>query len=231
MSIAERVEKLQQKIRQIELSCHRRSGSVELLAVSKGHASEDIQQAVEAGLHNFGENYVQEALTKIQSLASLPLYWHFIGAVQSNKVPAIAQNFAWVHSVCRKKIAQLLNDTRPASLPSLNVCIQVNIDDSDTKSGIKPEFAADLAAYIRLLPRLHLRGLMVIPSPAPNEQQQYQTYLRMTDLLHTLNAELNLSMDTLSMGMTDDLSAAIRAGSTMVRVGRGIFGERIKHEH
>ena len=174
---------------------------------------------------------MQEALTKIQSLASLPLYWHFIGAVQSNKVPAIAQNFAWVHSVCRKKIAQLLNDTRPASLPSLNVCIQVNIDDSDTKSGIKPEFAADLAAYIRLLPRLHLRGLMVIPSPAPNEQQQYQTYLRMTDLLHTLNAELNLSMDTLSMGMTDDLSAAIRAGSTMVRVGRGIFGERIKHEH
>jgi len=227
MSIIERIESIQQIIRQVESSCLRPPGSVELLAVSKGHTSQDIVRAFEAGPCNFGENYVQEALVKIQSLTALNLNWHFIGAVQSNKAQIITQNFAWAHGICRIKIAQILNDERPPFLPKLNVCIQVNIDNSETKSGIKPEFAAELAAQITRLPRLHLRGLMVIPQPTSDEQQQYLTYLQVTDLLHRLNSQLNLSMDTLSMGMSNDLSAAIRAGSTMVRIGRGIFGERI----
>lgn len=227
MSIFKRIENIQQLIRQAEASCLRSPDSVELLAVSKGHTSEDIVHAFEAGIYNFGENYLQESLVKIKSLSALKLCWHFIGAVQSNKAAVIAQNFTWVHGVCRKKIAQLLNDERASSLPRLNVCIQVNIDDSDTKSGIQPELVADLALYIQHLPRLHLRGLMVIPRPTSDEQQQYRTYLKVTELMHALNVQLNLSMDTLSMGMSDDLSAAIRAGSTMVRVGRGIFGTRI----
>lgn len=226
MSIAARIDSVQRLIRQVEASCNRPSGSVELLAVSKGQSCQAIEQAFEARVHNIGENYVQEAIVKIQTLKRLPLCWHFIGAIQSNKTPVIAQHFSWVHGVCRKKIARLLNDQRPASLPLLNVCIQVNIDSSDTKSGIAPEHVAELAAYIIHLPHLHLRGLMVIPSPAPNEQQQYLTYLRAGNLLQTLNSQLNISMDTLSMGMSDDFSAAIRAGSTMVRIGRGIFGER-----
>lgn len=226
MNIAERIKTIQHLIHQVESSCNRPSDSVKLLAVSKGKSCQEIEQAFAAGLHHIGENYVQEALLKIKTLSTLPLCWHFIGAIQSNKTAVIAQHFSWVHGVCRKKIAQLLNDQRPASLPALNVCIQVNIDDSDTKSGITPDSAEELAAYIMHLPRLHLRGLMVILNPTSNEHQQYLTYLRVTQLLHTLNVQLNLSMDTLSMGMSDDLSAAIRAGSTIVRVGRGIFGKR-----
>lgn len=227
MSVAERIQNVRRLIRQVEASCHRPSGSVELLAVSKGQSCEKIKHAFEAGLCNIGENYVQEALVKIQTLIALPLCWHFIGAIQSNKAHVISQHFSWAHGVCRKKVAQLLNDDRPASLPALNVCIQVNIDDSETKSGIAPADVAELAAYIMHLPRLHLRGLMVIPHPMSDEQEQYRLYLQAANLLKTLNTQLNASMDTLSMGMSDDLSAAIRAGSTMVRVGRGIFGERL----
>ena len=231
MTLLKRIEHIQQTIHEVERSCHRQSDSVALLAVSKGQSCELIEQAFHAGLHHFGENYLQEALEKIQLLHSLPLHWHFIGAIQSNKVPAIAQHFSWVHGVCRKKIAQLLHDHRPDSLPALNVCMQINIDDSDTKSGIQPESAEELAHYITQLPRIHLRGLMVITRPMVDEDQQYKTYLRVTELFDKLNAKLGLSMDTLSMGMSDDLSVAIRAGSTLVRVGRGIFGERKKNEH
>ena len=226
MNIAERIDNVQRLIHQLELSCDRPPGSVELLAVSKGHSSHAIEAAFTAGLHGFGESYLQEALVKIQALASLPLTWHFIGVIQSNKTQAIAHHFAWAHGVCRLKVAQLLNDQRPLTLPPLNVCIQVNVDNEESKSGIDPTLVAQLAMDIIRLPRLRLRGLMVIPQPAKNEHQQYLTFLSVAELLHKLNTTLNLNLDTLSMGMSDDLPAAIRAGSTMVRVGRRIFGER-----
>lgn len=231
MSVLERIACIQRLIHEAENSAHRQSGSVTLLAVSKGQPSSLIEEAFKSGLDSFGENYLQEALGKIQTLATLPLCWHFIGAIQSNKSAIIAQNFSWVHGVCRPKIAQLLDTHRPLSLPKLNVCIQVNIDQSDTKSGVEPEYVEELVKSITPLSHLRLRGLMVIPEPDKSEQKQYQTYLRVTDLLDKLNKKFGLSMDTLSMGMSDDLSAAIRAGSTMVRVGRGIFGDRIRNEH
>lgn len=226
MNLIERIESVQRSLRQLEASSNRQPGSVKLLAVSKTRNNQEIRQAFDAGLSHFGENYIQEALEKIKVLTDLPISWHFIGAIQSNKSQAIAQNFSWAHGVCRKKIAKLLNDQRPTSLPPLNVCIQVNIDDEETKAGIQPELIPELASDIILLPHLRLRGLMVIPKPMQNEQQQYQTFLRVANLLHELNTQMNLNMDTLSMGMSDDLPAAIRAGSTMVRVGRSIFGER-----
>ncbi len=226
MSLAERIESTQRLIRQMEASCHRLPGSVELLAVTKKQNVETIKQAFAAGLHGFGESYLQEALVKIQALATLPLCWHFIGAIQSNKTPAIAAHFSWVHGVCSTKIAQRLSKARPACLPPLNVCIQVNIDAEETKSGIKPDRVAALSADIIRLPRLQLRGLMVMPKLQLNEDQQYITFLSAGILMQQVNAALNIHMDTLSMGMSDDLPAAIRAGSTMVRIGRRIFGER-----
>ncbi len=226
MNLAERIKRVQSIIRHSEIACDRPPGSVELLAVSKTCSCQDIERAYAAGLHHFGENYLQEALTKIHALAALPLCWHFIGAIQSNKTQAIAQNFSWAHGVCRTKIAQLLHDQRPLDLPPLNVCIQVNVDDEENKSGIKPELIAALAIDIMRMPHLNLRGLMVIPKPTEDEQQQYLTFLKTANLMCELNTQLNLNMDTLSMGMSNDLTAAIRAGSTMVRVGRHIFGER-----
>ena len=226
MNINERINNIKQRIQQTEISCHRQPGEVNLLAVSKGHSSREIEQAFAAGICDFGESYLQEALTKIQALAALPLCWHFIGPVQSNKTHTIANHFSWVHSVSRLKIALKLNDARPPSLAPLNVCLQINFDDEKTKAGISPCDATELATSILQLPRLHLRGLMAIPKQQANEQQQYLSFLRLTQLLQTLNQELAITMDTLSMGMSNDLKAAIRAGSTMVRIGTAIFGER-----
>ncbi len=228
MSIANCIQTIQQAILDAELSCERKPGSVQLLAVSKGQSSLNIEQAAAAGLQHFGENYIQEALIKITSLKKLPLIWHFIGAIQSNKAQAIAEHFSWVHGVDRKKIALLLNATRPSSMPALNVCIQVNMDHSKTKSGVLPECVAELATEINLLPQLRLRGLMVIPDETSDNALLHQTYTRTQALLTSLNAQLHLNMDTLSMGMSNDLNTAICAGSTIVRVGRGIFGNRIK---
>lgn len=227
MTLSERIVQVQQQILQLERTWHRPSGSVRLLAVSKGHTADNIRQAYADGLHEFGENYLQEALEKIKSLADLPVCWHFIGSIQSNKAQAIASHFSWVHSVSSIKIARALNDKRPHHLPPLNVCIQVNIDNEETKSGIQPEQATELAMEITRLPRLCLRGLMVIPKPSDDESQQYHTYLSVSELLTKANNRLKLSLDTLSMGMSHDLSPAIHAGSTMVRVGTAIFGERI----
>ncbi len=225
MTIQNNIKTLLSRIRNLELSSHRIPGSVELLAVSKGQTIERITQAFEAGLCDFGENYLQEALGKIHALNALPIRWHFIGAIQSNKTHAISHHFDWVHSVCRKKIAQRLNDERPNTLCALNVCIQVNIDDSNEKAGIAPHLVSDLAMEIIKLPRLNLRGLMVITKLVTDEEQ-YQLFLNVSSLLDQLNTDLNLKLDTLSMGMTQDLHTAIRAGSTIVRIGRGIFGER-----
>ncbi len=224
MSIIEQVNSIQQLIRTTEISCQRPPGTVHLLGVSKGRTAEEIEQAYTAGLSDFGESYLQESLSKIQALATLPLCWHFIGPIQSNKTNPIANHFAWVHSVSRHKIALQLNDARPETLPPLNICIQVNLDDEETKAGIKPNDLAELAYYVLQLPRLHLRGLMAIPKRQLDEQQQYLSFIRLNQLLHTLNQQLNNCMDTLSMGMSGDMKAAIRAGSTMVRVGTAIFG-------
>lgn len=226
MTITERIHHIRQLIHQSEIASGYQQGQVCLLAVSKGHSSHDIEQAFAAGLTDFGESYLQEALPKIQILAALPLCWHFIGPIQSNKTQGIARHFSWVHSVSRLKIAQQLNDARPEPLPPLNICLQVNLDHEDTKSGVTPEEIADLAIFASTLPRLCLRGLMLIPKQQNDEEQQFLSFLRLTHLLNQLNHELKLSMDTLSMGMSHDFQAAIRAGSTIVRIGTAIFGER-----
>ncbi|AHE66425.1 YggS family pyridoxal phosphate-dependent enzyme [Legionella oakridgensis] len=225
MTIAERILHVIHQIHQAEAEYGRPPGTVALIAVSKGQSKEAIEQAFAAGVHQFGENYLQEAEPKINILAKLPITWHFIGPIQSNKCRPIAHYFSWVHSVCRASIAQRLNDARPQSLPALNVCIQIN-DDDEKKAGIHPEQAAELASAILLLPRLHLRGLMLIPKQGHDELQLYLSFQKLTALLHSLNKQLHIHMDTLSMGMSGDFQVAIRAGSTMVRIGQTIFGER-----
>lgn len=224
--IIDNINHINQLIRQAEIASHRPKGDVKLLAVSKGHQSCEIEQAYRAGLRDFGESYLQEALAKIQTLSALPLCWHFIGPIQSNKTHGIAHNFSWIHSVSRQKIAQQLDMARPASMPPINICLQVNFDAEESKSGVTPDEIANLASYVLQLPRLHLRGLMLIPKPETDERLQYLSFLRLAQLLDTLNQQLNIAMDTLSMGMSNDMQAAIRAGSTIVRVGTAIFGKR-----
>lgn len=219
---------LQQVLCRIAKACDqvaRKQDEVQLLAVSKRQNIEAIMAAYEAGQHDFGENYVQEALEKIQQLAHLPLTWHLIGALQSNKTAEVAQNFAWVHSVDRLKIAQRLSQQRPQHLPPLNICLQVNIDNQDTKSGCQISELPDLVNAILPLPNVVLRGLMIIP-----QAQNYQAFTQLAhirqQLLATIPALNSQVFDTLSMGMSDDLEQAIAAGSTMVRVGTAIFGQR-----
>lgn len=198
---------------------------VQLLAVSKTFPAAAVRAAYSAGQVAFGENYLQEALQKIEELRDLPLQWHFIGPIQSNKTRAIAENFAWVHSVDRLKIAERLSEQRPPQLPPLNICLQVNVSGEQTKSGVAPEEVMQLASDITLLPRLKLRGLMTIPAPADGETAQRAPYTHMRQLLQELNQQ-GLSLDTLSMGMSHDFAAAIKEGATMVRVGTAIFGTR-----
>lgn len=226
MTIAERIHALQDAIHQLEACYHRQPGSVALLAVSKGHTSPSIEDAFAAGLNQFGESYLQEALVKISALSHLPICWHFVGRVQQNKAAAIAEHFSWVHSVCQTKTAQLLNDGRPDGLAPLNVCIQINLDAEPTKSGIPPDELPNLVAHIIQLPRLALQGLMVIPKPLEDEEEQYLSFVRATALLHAINTQFGLTLSTLSMGMSNDFQAAIRAGSTMIRTGQAIFGAR-----
>jgi hypothetical protein len=199
--------------------------AVTLLAVSKTFGAEAVQAAFEAGQTAFGENYIQEAVEKIITLRHLPLVWHCIGPVQSNKTRLVAEYFDWVHTVERLKIAQRLSEQRPAGLPPLQVCIQVNVDGGPTKSGVASEDALALAQAVAKLPRLRLRGLMCIPEPAPDFAAACQVFDRARILLAALNAQ-GLKLDTLSMGMSDDLEAAIASGSTLVRVGSAIFGAR-----
>lgn len=225
MTISDRVQHIQQLITNTAKSCQRSPQAIQLLAVSKGQPATAIREAFAAGLTRFGENYLQEAQKKMKTLSDLAISWHFIGPIQGNKTQAIAQNFSWVHSLSREKIARLLAKHRPAHLPPLNVCLQVNLDQEETKSGASPKQLAGLALLVCQLPALQLRGLMAIPKPQSNEQLQYESLLRFTTLFNQLNQEHHLAMDSLSMGMTNDLVAAIRAGSTLLRIGRGIFGE------
>ena len=201
--------------------------SVALLAVSKTFPAEDVRAACVAGQRAFGENYVQEAVTKIEALADLraSLEWHFIGPLQSNKTRPVAENFDWVHSVDRLKIAQRLSEQRPENLPPLNVCLQVNVSGEASKAGVAPADAADAAHAIVALPRLRLRGLMSIPEPAGSVEAQRAPHRELRELFERLRAG-GLVLDTLSMGMSSDLEAAVLEGATIVRVGTAIFGAR-----
>jgi len=227
--IKTRLSKVRERIAQAEQQFLRQSGSVELLAVSKTWPAEAILEVARQGQRQFGENYLQEAIEKINAIASQPnapeLIWHYIGAIQSNKTKEIAQHFAWVHSVDRLKIAQRLSDQRPEHLADLNICLQVNISGEGSKSGATQDDALTLARTIAQLPRVKLRGLMAIPAPATTVEQQRKIFHQVQQLQQQLiNAGLNL--DSLSMGMSNDLEAAIAEGSTIVRVGSAIFGPR-----
>jgi PLP dependent protein len=201
--------------------------SIELLAVSKTFPAEDVRAAHVAGQRAFGENYVQEALTKVAALSDLRagIEWHFIGPLQSNKTRPVAENFDWVHSVDRLKIAQRLSEQRPDNLPPLNVCLQVNISGEASKSGVTPDEAASVAHAVAALPKLRLRGLMAIPEPAGDVEQQRVPHRALRELFDRLRAD-GLELDTLSMGMSDDLEAAVLEGATIVRIGTAIFGAR-----
>lgn len=201
-----------------------------LLAVSKTFAADDVRQAYAAGQHAFGESYLQEALDKIEALRDLAIEWHFIGPVQSNKTRAIAENFSWVHSVDRLKIAERLSAQRPENMPPLNVCLQVNVSGEGSKSGVAPGETLQLARQIAALPRLRLRGLMAIPAPARDPDVQRKPFAQLRELLQQLNAQ-GLALDTLSMGMSQDMQAAILEGATMVRIGSAIFGSRDYAQH
>jgi PLP dependent protein len=198
---------------------------VMLLAVSKTWPAESVQQAASCGQQAFGENYVQEGVAKIQVLAALGLEWHFIGPLQSNKTRPVAENFAWVHGIERLKIAERLSDQRPDGLPPLQVCVQVNVSGEASKSGVSPQEALDLCPAVAALPNLRLRGLMAIPEPTSNMSLARSRFAILRQLRDRLNVS-GLGLDTLSMGMSDDLEAAIMEGATIVRVGTAIFGTR-----
>ena len=198
---------------------------VRLLAVSKTWPADSVREAAAAGQRAFGENYVQEGAEKVDALAGLGLEWHFIGPLQSNKTRLVANRFAWVHSIDRLKIAERLSAQRDAHLPPLEVCIQVNVSGEASKSGVAPGELPELAHAVGGLPRLRLRGLMAIPEPTSDVALQRARFATLRQLRDQLNAD-GLALDTLSMGMSDDLEAAIAEGSTMVRVGTAIFGSR-----
>lgn len=216
---------IQARITQAEKTYSRPPGSVTLLAVSKTQPADAVRSACDGGQRAFGENHLQDALTKITAIRDIPLEWHFIGPVQSNKTRQIAENFSWVHSLDRLRVASRLNDQRPPSLPPLNVCIQVNVSDESSKSGVQPKEVEELAARIAELDRLALRGLMAIPAPTEGFEAQRASLRPLKALFDSLCAA-GFPLDTLSMGMTDDLEAAVAEGSTMVRIGTAIFGAR-----
>ena len=212
----------------IATACQRAGRGVEevtLLAVSKTFGADAVRAAAAAGQRAFGENYIQEGVEKIAALRDLGLMWHCIGPIQSNKTRLVAEHFDWVHTVDRLKIAERLSAQRPADRPPLNVCIQVNIDGGANKSGVAPGEALALARAVAALPQLKLRGLMSIPEIAPDFEAARAVHASARALFDLLNAA-GLGLDTLSMGMSDDLEAAVAAGSTMVRVGSAIFGTR-----
>lgn len=221
-TIAENIAKVGVRIREAAQASQRDCAAVGLLAVSKTKPAAAIREAFAAGVQDFGENYLQEALEKQAELSDLALTWHFIGPIQSNKTKPIAEHFAWVHSVDRLKIAQRLSDQRPAHLPALNICLQVNVSGEASKSGCNPDELPEMAQAVTQLPNLRLRGLMTIPEPTDDPSEQRAAFAR----LRELQQSLNLDLDTLSMGMSHDLEAAIAEGATWVRIGTALFGAR-----
>ncbi|MDP2155877.1 MAG: YggS family pyridoxal phosphate-dependent enzyme [Sulfuricella sp.] len=226
-TIANALQAVRQRIELAASAAGRPVAGIQLLAVSKTFSAAAVRQAYTAGQRAFGESYVQEAMGKVEALNDLPLKWHFIGPIQSNKTRPIAENFAWVHSLDRDRIADRLSAGRPKNLPDLQVCLQVNVSGESSKSGVAPEDLPALARHVQTLPRLKLRGLMAIPEPTDDPVKQRLAFARLRQLLEQLNAE-GFQLDTLSMGMSDDLEAAIAEGATIVRVGSAIFGEREK---
>ena len=221
-TIADNLSTLADRIRSAAQAAGRDPGQVRLLAVSKTKPAAAIREVYAAGVRDVGENYLQEALAKQLELTDLPLTWHFIGPIQSNKTRAIAEHFDWVHSVDRLKIAQRLSEQRPAGLPALNVCVQVNVSGEASKSGCNPDELPALAQAIAALPHLKLRGLMAIPEPTDDPAAQAAAFAR----VRQLQDSLNLGLDTLSMGMSHDLEAAIAQGAAWVRIGTALFGAR-----
>jgi pyridoxal phosphate enzyme (YggS family) len=224
-TIADNLQRVRQRVEAACRGANRPVNEVTLLAVSKTFGPDAVREAHAAGQVAFGENYIQEAVEKMELLRDLPLQWHCIGPIQSNKTRLVARHFDWAHTVDRLKIGERLSQQRPADKPPLQVCIQVNIDGGTTKSGAAPEEVLALARELAQLPGIALRGLMTIPEPQAGPAAQLAVHRRARELFDALRAE-GIALDTLSMGMTADLEPAIAAGSTMVRVGTAIFGGR-----
>ncbi len=223
--LADKYDSVCQQIRRACENANRSLDEVQLLAVSKTRSAEEVRQLHACGQAAFGENYLQEALDKIDALQDLPLEWHFIGPIQSNKTRPIAEHFDWVHSVDRLKVARRLSEQRPEGLPALNLCLQVNISGEASKSGCSPEELPELARAVAALPGIQLRGLMAIPEPETDPERQRATFARVRALMAALQPELP-TLDTLSMGMSGDLDAAIAEGASIVRIGTALFGPR-----
>jgi len=224
-TIRSRLHEVQRRITAAEQQYGRTAGAVTLLAVSKGKTIPDIKATYDAGQRRFGESYIQEALPKIQALSDLDIEWNFIGPVQSNKTRNIARYFNWVHSVDRVKIAQRLHDQRPQSLPPLNICVQLNISHEHSKAGLALNDLVTLAREISVFDRLRFRGMMAIPAPSDAFGEQRRMFMRIRQAQERLIAD-GWALDTLSMGMSNDMEAAIAEGATIVRIGTAIFGER-----
>jgi pyridoxal phosphate enzyme (YggS family) len=219
------VNHVRSRIRSAAIAAGRDPGSVTLVAVTKAKTAESVRLAATAGVTDFGENYLKEALAKMDSLADLRLQWHFIGGIQSNKTRAIAERFDWVHSLDRLSIARRLSEQRPFHAPPLNVCIQVALVPEPTKGGVAPDALKGLAAAVADLPRVKLRGLMCVPPPQPDSAAERAVFARLKVALEDLNAG-GLKLDTLSMGMSGDFESAIAEGATLVRIGTALFGTR-----
>jgi len=224
-TIALKLQAVRDRVAAAALRSGRSASSIMLLAVSKNVPASYIEDAASAGQRAFGESYVQEGVKKITALENWALEWHFIGPLQSNKTRAVSEHYAWVHAIDRAKVAERLNAARPDHLPPLDVCIQVNVSGEDSKSGVVPGEEERIAEAVAALPRLRLRGLMTIPEPTQDERAQRQRFARLRELSERLIAS-GYSLDTLSMGMSDDLESAVAEGATIVRVGTAIFGAR-----
>ena len=223
--IAERLAQVRSQIDDFARSCDRDPNAIRLIAVSKTRSADEVLDAFAAGQREFGENYLQDALPKIEALKAYPIEWHFIGRIQSNKTRDISAHFNWVHTLSGSKHARRLDSQRPAGLPPLRVCIQVNISGEASKSGVAPGETHELASLIDDLPNLELRGLMTMPPAGSSETEQRRIFRELGELLESLNHK-GLNLDTLSMGMSNDMQAAICEGATMVRIGTAIFGPR-----
>ena len=228
-TIASNMQAVRAAIADAAETCGRAPQDIELLAVSKTFSADAVREAYDAGQRRFGENYVQEGLDKIAALQGLQIEWHFIGPIQSNKTRPIAEHFDWVHGIERLKIAERLSAQRPAGLPPLQVCLQVNVSGEASKSGVPPDEAETLAHDIAALPNLHLRGLMTVPAPSDDIADQRAAFAQLRVLFKRLKRN-GLQLDTLSMGMSHDFPAAIAEGATLVRIGSAIFGNRIYHK-
>ena len=224
-TVASNLQTVKDRIVRVAQSIGRQPDEITLLAASKTNPADALREAWVAGQTIFGENYLQEALAKMPALVDLPIEWHFIGPIQSNKTRRIAENFAWVHGVDRAKVADRLSKDRPESLPPLQICLQVNVSGEDSKSGVEPEELAALAAHVVNLPHLKLRGLMAVPELTTATALQRSQFHLLRELFEQLKQD-GYELDTLSMGMSEDMDIALAEGATMVRVGTAIFGPR-----